>query len=168
MRCRKSTYFCADISFTYADRPPPPPPGAPPPRDSGPMPQDQWLRAIKTIDGVQYPYWYNPARLDAQGRPICSWTCPALADEPATNSAGQSHRSASSGRELEPNLSNIAVTEVPVANCVNAGKALTLASTELERVFYEVFPGSGEGGTAPSIITLMMLAHALATQKFFE
>jgi hypothetical protein len=110
------------------------------------MPQDQWLRAITTIDGVQYPYWYNPARLDAQGRSICSWTCPvlALADEPATNSAGQSHRSASSGRELEPNLSNIAVTEVSVASCVNAGNALKAASTELERVFYEVYPGLGD------------------------
>lgn len=108
------------------------------------MPQDQWLRAIKTIDGVQHPYWQNPARLDAQGCPIFSWTCPALADEPATNSAGQSHRSASSGRELEPNSSNIAVTQVPVASCVNAGKALTLANTELEKVFYGVFPGSGD------------------------
>ena len=118
------------------------------------MPFDQWLRATAEVDGVLYPYWYNTAAIDDQGRPIRSWICPTLLHESATNSAMQNHQTAL-GRVREPDSSNVTLTEVPQPTCCVPGKTLQLASKELERVFNAVYLGTGD---ARSIFVTFMIA----------
>jgi hypothetical protein len=127
-----------------ADQPPPPPRGNPPPLEDFRPVRDQWLIAHTVINGQQYPYWFNPALLDEDGSPVCTWTLPASAPHtlPASPSCTQLAVSAVPHALGEP------CVEAAVKRC-DGGAAVHVATKVLVAVFDQEYPQNGAPPSLP-------------------
>jgi hypothetical protein len=134
----------ANSLLNHADQPPPPPRGNPPPLEDGHQPvRGQWLIAHADINGEPHPYWFNPTLLDEEGRPVCTWTLPALASHTLLAS---SRCTLSSGSALHSRQESCVEAEVKACD---GGGAVYLAHKVIIAVFGRVFPNIGAASSLP-------------------